>query len=91
MHVLLFPLQVAQKALVESQASQLLLTIFPKSPPGQFATQLVPERNSNPVFPHLVHRLASLTSHATQSVLQSPQISPTGSFPSSQTATQELP
>lgn len=50
-----FVLQVLHLAVVESQASQVFVTIFPKVPSGQEFTQVVPDRNSKLVFPHLVH------------------------------------
>jgi len=64
--------------------------LFPNVPSGHVPTQSVPERNSKSVFPHLVQISASVVDQATQLELQSSQISPTGSLPSSQTSTQEL-
>lgn len=68
----------------------MLLISFPNVPSGHVPTHVSVDRNSYPEFPHLVHSFASVVVQATHVELQSPHISPTGSFPSLQVSTQAL-
>jgi len=86
-HVVLVPLHVNHFAFVESHASQVFVTIFPKVPSGHVSTQVVPDKNSNPVFPHLVQIFSPDVEHATHIEFQSSHTLETGSFPSSHSVT----